>query len=76
MDHIQLHMSFKEEGYIGERRTHRFVSGFHCKDGECVGRFKKAKFSKCCFISIILVGFLVGLGIVWAYPSDVYVWQI
>lgn len=75
MDHIELHMGFKEEGYIGERKTHRYVSGFHCRDHECISKYKRAKFIKCCLITATLLTFLAGLGTVWAYPSDVYVWQ-
>ena len=76
MDHLQMHMAFKEEGYIGERKTYRYVSGLHCRDGDCVQRYKKAKFIKCTLITITLLVFLITLGIIWAYPSDVYVWQI
>ena len=75
MDHIQLHMAFKEEGYIGERKTYRYVSGLHCRDHECTDKYKKAKFVKCTLVTFALITFLFGLGIIWAFPSDVFVWQ-
>ena len=74
MPHIKVHRSHKEEGYIGERYARRVVSGYHCTDPECVDKYKKAYWTRMIVIVGSMLVILVTVGVIWAYPSDQYVW--
>lgn len=74
MQHIKVHRSHKEEGYIGERSARRVVAGYHCTDPECVDKYKKAKWIRWIVIFGTMIILLITVGIIWAYPSDQYVW--